>query len=94
MKVFILSIMLCSLLFSSQKHSKLDFDTCDSYLAKSNRYLYHYVNVAKSTKAKKSAIYMTKSYQDDLLSRCNGVINLSRVRGMKENVDTGYNIFY
>ena len=77
-----------------EKKDILDFATCDKYQAKYNRYLYNYANVAKSMQAKKTSIYMVKSYQDDLIKGCNGVINLSRVFEMRDDVDQGYRIFY
>lgn len=74
--------------------NRLDFKTCDDYLAHYNKYLYRYVNVVKTLQEKKIAIYMTKSYQDDLLKGCRGVIDISRVVKMENEVEQGYEIFY
>jgi hypothetical protein len=69
------------------------FATCDKWLANYNKHLYMYVN-GSNMKNKKISAYMTKSYQDDLLSKCNGTINISRVTENKRSVDMAYELFY
>ncbi len=72
--------------------------TCDEMNSNYIRHLNHFVSLAKQDLKhdmnKKSLIGMVKSYQEDLLRDCKGIINLDDIKKDEETVNYFYSDYF
>ncbi len=72
--------------------------TCDEMNSNYIKHLNHFVSLArqnlKHDMDKKSLIGMVKSYQEDLLKDCKGVINLDDIKKDEETVNYFYSQYF